>query len=456
MYRAISILTMLKTVETSQFFDRSTIINFRSKWPAGTLFLSVLLCSVTGSVLAQQSSGKSELSRPSLEAGTQQLVTLVKKAIKQSGGDLERSNANWVFAFSTGHYKSDPLGAQAAREIATQFVNRVAVTGDSVTARAWELAPWSERDSSLLTLKLGSDLIADKARVSALWPTSSAVGSAGGHDTERAAASFTQEFQNDAGSVLILLTNTAASVGAPGEKLLGQNAPEYQEALTRWNRVAGTQDGASLDLPYVVKAPSGDVQGQLQAVVFVPKTFTAAALSQSRTALLGSQQNAAAPAAGPRLNPLPFIILLVLIALGFVVWRLLGGKGSGGGSATLRVGDQSFALRDLPQGRPFCVIAGPGYQSESQTPVVPVPGLPAESVAELSRQGREIKVRGTSETIRLSSVGGKVVAGDTVTLRLKPDQPDQPLEFSGEVRSSSGVPREVNKTVNVAYTLGDA
>lgn len=421
--------------------------------------LALFFSSLSSSVLAQQPSGKSELSRPSLEAGTQQLISLVEKAVKQSGGDLERSNASWIFAFSTGHYKSDPLGAQAAREIATQFVNKVAVTGDSVTARAWELTPWSERDPSLLTLKLGNDLTADKARVSALWPTSPAVGSAGGHDTERAAADFTQEFQNDAGSVLILLTNTAASVGATGEKLLGQNAPEYQETLTRWNRVAGTQDGASLDLPYVVKAPSGDVQSQLQAVVFVPKTFTAAALGQSRTALLGSQSTnqstAAAPSAGSSFNPLPIILLLVLIGLGIAVWRLLGGK-DGGGSATLRVGDQTFALRDLPQNRPFCVIAGPGYQSENQTPMVLVQGLPAESVAELSRQGREVRVRSTSETIRLSSVSGKVVAGDTATLRPRPEEPDYPLEFSGEVRSSSGVPREVNKTVNVAYSLGEA
>lgn len=108
------------------------------------MFLTVVLS--TSHTEAQTRQGKAELVRSSLEPSVARLVSSVTDAVKDAGGDLERSNAHFVVAFSTGHYKADPLGAQAARELATQFVQKVTVPGDRVTARAWELQPWAYRD----------------------------------------------------------------------------------------------------------------------------------------------------------------------------------------------------------------------------------------------------------------------------------------------------------------------
>ncbi|ACO47741.1 hypothetical protein Deide_2p00760 (plasmid) [Deinococcus deserti VCD115] len=417
------------------------------------MFLTVVLS--TSHTEAQTRQGKAELVRSSLEPSVARLVSSVTDAVKDAGGDLERSNAHFVVAFSTGHYKADPLGAQAARELATQFVQKVTVPGDRVTARAWELQPWAYRDPANLTLQVGADRLADHTRISALWPTTPSVGSVGGHDTERVAVELTQEFDQDAGTVLVLITNTAASVGASGVKLMSANAPEYLNTLERWTRVEGTQDGATLNIPYVITRPRGDVQGQLQAVVFAPKTFTAAPLTGGHRSELLAATTQKAPGGGTP-NLAPVLIGLLLLGGGFAAWKLLGGTGGGGGGrGTLRVGDQAFSLKDLPKSGAFCVLAGPGYVHEGDTPVVPVQGLPAERVAELTRVGRDLRVRGVHEDVRLSSVAGRVVVGDTATVSLRPEEPDIPLEFSGEVRGPGGVPREITRTVNVAFMQGE-
>lgn len=422
-------------------------------------WLTLTLLSVAG---AQSTStgtepqGKPELDRSSINVSADKLVSTVQQAIKDSGGDLERQSAQFVLAFSTGHYKTDPLGAQAARELATQFVNKLAVSGDQVTARTWELGLWPYRNDQSATVRIGSDMAADKLRAADLWPTTPAVGSVGGHDTERTAVELGQQFPNTAGTVLILLTNSAASVGNIGSKLMGTNAPEYQTFLSHWNRVGGTQDGATLGLPYVVKSPSGNVQGDMEAVVFVPKTFTAAALSAPTRAERRKQVTApsAAPASRGSAFPLVLIGLIVLGGLGFLLSRVL--RGGGGSRSTLRVGDQTFSLSDAPQNRPFCVIVGPGYVSEDDVPTVPIQGFPAERVAELSRKGKDVQVRGASENVRLVSVAGRVLSDNAATLRLQPENPDQPLEFTGEVRGTGGVPRTIQKTVPLSFTQGDS
>lgn len=410
-----------------------------------TLFLSAVLAAA-GTTTAQEAR-KAELDRTSLSPAAQQLEQTVRDAVRTAGGDLERMQAHWVLAFSTGHYKADPLGAQAARELATQFLQRVAVSGDQVTARAWEMDLWTYRNETGLTQAVGNDVSGDLSQIGKLWPTTPAVGSVGGHDTERAAVSLTRAFAKQPDTVIVLLTNTAASVGAAGTRLLGANAPEYQDALGTWTRVNGTQDGATLNVPYVVKAPAGNIQGQMQAVVFVPKTFTGAALSQPRS------ERATSPAAAPTggANPAGLLIgLLVVGAVAFGAWKFLGHSGGGRGRGALRVGDSSFNVADMPSGRPFCVIAGAGYTPEGDTPVVPVAGLPAAPVAEISRVGREYRVRSVNEDVRLSSVGGRVVAGDTATLSLKPEAPDATLEFTGEVRGAGGVPKDITRSVTVA------
>lgn len=419
-----------------------------------TLLLLVPVIVSASQGVAQTRQGKAELVRSSIEPSVSKLIQLVKDNVTASGGKFEQSNAHFAVAFSTGHYKADPLGAQAARELATQFVQNVAVPGDRVTSRAWELASWTYRDPASSTLQVGNDRADALSRISALWPTTPAVGSLGGHDTERAAVEFTEEFNNDAGTLLLLVTNTAASVGVPGEKLLGANAPEYQKVLGRWNRVSGTQDGATLNIPYVVSNPAGDREGQLQVVLFVPKTFAGVPLASSTRTQLLSAKATSTPAKTGGMNFAPLLLGVLALGGGAAAWKFLGG--SKGGASSVRIGDQTFSLRDLPASRAFCVVAGTGYVSEGDVAVVPVPGLPPERIAEIMRMGKELRVRGLHEDVRLSSVGGRVVVGDQANVPLRPEEPDVPLEFSGEVRGPGGVPREVTRTVNVSYLQGEA
>ncbi|CAM2885138.1 hypothetical protein DERA104750_06330 [Deinococcus radiodurans] len=410
---------------------------------------------LSSTVQAQDVRGKTELMRSSLKPGVDRLLSSVNEAVTAAGGDLDKQNVHWVMAFSTGHFKSDPLGAQAAREVASQFIAREAMTGDQVTARAWELKPWAFRNAQGLTQQIGTDSQADKGGVERLWPTTPAVGSAGGHDTERAAVSFTKEFANSPDTVLILLTNTAASVGSAGTKLLGTNAGSYQKMLETWTRVAGTQDGATLNIPYTIKTPGGAVPGQMQAVVLLPKTFTATPLGNTtRTQQL---DQSAQPVKAEKKNGSAAPFLLGLLGLGLIgglVWMLIKGGGQGGARGSLRVGDSNFSLRDMPNGRPFCVIAGPGY-SEEGVAVVPVQGLPAERIAELVRVGKDLKVRGTSEAVTLSSVDGRVAVGNAASFPLRLDQPDHQLELTGEVRGAGGVPREITRSLTLSYQQGD-
>ncbi|GGM20090.1 hypothetical protein [Deinococcus aerophilus] len=63
---------------------------------------------------------------------------------------------------------------------------------------------WTYRNLAALTLPIGTDAAADRARAAGLWPTTSAVGSVGGHDNERVATELASEFQADHSAVLIL------------------------------------------------------------------------------------------------------------------------------------------------------------------------------------------------------------------------------------------------------------
>ena len=423
--------------------------------PSSTIALTICALQLAG---AQNSAGKPELDATSLTPSTQALEQQIDSAIKAAGGDLERQNVNWVFAFSTGHFKTDPIAAQAARTLASQLVGDEVVTGDHVSARAWEGEVWNHKGSQPSSLQVGQDAKADKARTADLWPTTPAVGSVGGHDTERAAVQLTGEFARNADTVLVLITNTAASVGAPGAKLMGSNAPEYQSMLGQWTRVGGTGNGATTTVPYVIKSPTGNLSSQLETVVFVPKSFTAADIGKTARSALLKQQSAvkAAPSRGGAGGAIIVVVLLALAGLGALAYFLLrGGKGGGGGRSTVRVEGQTFRLADQPNNKVFCVLAGPGFKAEDGVPVAHVQGTPNDRFAELTRVGNDVRVRGLSEDFELKEINGAVVTGPT-TLKLRPEVPEYTLEFAGEVRGASGVPRAITKNVTLTLTQGDA
>ncbi|GGJ26060.1 hypothetical protein GCM10008938_10260 [Deinococcus roseus] len=402
-----------------------------------------------GLLNAQAQEGKPELDLKSLEPGILKLQTAAKKAIQDGTGNLDTQNVHWVFAFSTGHYKSDPLGAQAAREVATQLVQNLGVTGDRVTARAWEMQIWEHKPTTDLTRTLQGNTAEERTALQNLWPTTPQQESVGGHDTEQAIVSLTQEFQNDAGTLIFLVTNTAASIGAAGQKVLGLNAPDYLTALENWNRVDSTRDGATVTINYIVKTPERNITGSLDVILVAPRTFVGPALPEGKNREVLRQEKASEPVKPAESKPFPVALLLVPLLLGiaYLLYRTFAGGGSRGGWV-LEVEGQRFDLAGIPVQKVVVALAGTGVSSEDGTHVVNVPQAPAEKFAEIIRVPNGIKIRSTSENFELKEIDGKVATRDLV-LPFKPDLPDHSAVFAGEVRSSSGIPRHIERTLQI-------
>lgn len=417
-------------------------LNFSLRWSS----IAVLtMCMLT----AQAQEGKPELDIQSLKPGIEKMQETIKKTVQESGGNLDTQNIHWVFAFSTGHYKADPLGAQAAREVANQLVQNLGVTGDRVTSRAWEMQLWDHKTSSERTRTLKGNTPEERLALQNLWPTTPQQGSEGGHDTELTIVELAREFQNETGTLLFLITNTAASIGTSGQKVLGLNAPEYQSTLENWNRVETTRDGATATLPYVVKTPERNITGSLDVILVAPRNFIGTSLPEGKTRDALRAEIAAVPQKKTESKPFPVGLILIPLALGglYLLFRVFSG-GSGRGGWVLEVEGQRFDLSGIPNQKTIVALAGPGVSSEDGGSVVNIPQAPNEKFAELVKVSNGIKIRSLSESFELKEVDGKVALREP-TLLFKADLPDHSLVFGGEVRSGSGVPRNIEKTLQI-------
>lgn len=338
-----------------------------------------------------------------------QLYTTAKQAVQNAGGNLEQQHAHWVFAFSTGHFSKDPAMAEAARAVAARVASEHLAAGDQVSAAAWEMTPWTYAGSAAGPFTVPADRTALNEKLQGLWPLSPKAASIGGHDTERAIAELTSQYGEEADAVLILLTNTAASVSATREQQpIGQNAPSYQKALNTWRREgAQSASGASVTLQFAVQ---GKGPRTLDAVIVVPRAFSGAALPVAR--------DMAVPASGG----LPWwtwlLGVLALLGIAALVIRIRNNQGLPGAAATgpalasamskpttsagsrkgvalsLTLGGQSLPLAALAAGDEVCVLCGPGYPTSGGLPVIILRGadLPAERLATVTREKAGLKL----------------------------------------------------------------
>ena len=296
------------------------------------------------------------------------VVGAVKAAVSANGGDLERENLHLVIALATGFFGADPIAAQAARQAATEVCRELLVAGDKVTARAWELTPWSFRPDSETTVTIASDdrgSIADA--VAPLWPQTSREGSTGGHDTERAITQFAAGQSPD--TVLVLISNTVATIGS---NVLGENAPEYQKALTSWTRVPGAH-GDSAVITYTVGTPSGGVATRnLESVVIAPKLFSSVTVTgATRTERIANPKPPVIVEHKRKVNWPIFIALGVLVILALSAGMFLLARRRGAPlpkfpakakkGLKLTVGPRSFPLNNLKAGTVVCALCGPKY-----------------------------------------------------------------------------------------------
>jgi hypothetical protein len=402
----------------------------------------------------------------SLQAGEAKLVGIVQEALQRTGGNWETQPIHWVLAFKTGFFKDDPIRAEAVRQVANNLIQNSAVVGDNVSVRTFEFGLWENKTPDASTLSLSVSDTKDEtktAKVREIFPLTPKAGSLGGHDLERAAVELDQknDFPNQAKSntIFIMLLNYAASQGAPGEQLMGSNAPEYQALLETKDRISGTKDGATLDIPFIGTDPQGKtVEAKIAVVVFVPKTFTSGTLSGgSRTELLTGTGTPVPPVSNSSSNFPIWLFLIPLAGLIAFVARQLVGSGGNSGGWVLEISDtnpETFPLAGIRNNGTIAAIAGANYINDSSEPIATHTKVPTGNrLVRFVKSGNLVKIQ-PDATLELQSLDGETVLGDA-KIKLKPNDSQHTLEFQGDVPGNNGGSRFLNLTIQFRVSKGE-
>ncbi|WP_221091515.1 hypothetical protein [Deinococcus aquaedulcis] len=390
-----------------------------------------------------------------LDQQARQLTQAITEAVSEAGGNLDSQQLHLVFAFSTGHFAKDPLMAEAARVIASNVAEQHLVNGDQLSAYAWEMTVWPHKGQALNPFTVGSDRAALRASFQDLWPRSAQAGSEGGHDTEAAITQLTQTLGDSRNAVLVLLTNSAASVaGTQAQRTIGENDPAYLSALEQWTRVrTSNTTGASLQLGIRDDQPNRT----FDAVIVVPKAFEGAALSGSREDLIRTQ-TAEAPGSQSPARGLPSWIwaLPVLAVVGALLYglsrrrRVSGSPAAprvraGKGNWTLQVAGRTYALKDVQEGEPVCIICGPGYPIPPSNPsyvLLSSPTLPPVKLLTIRRTGKTLTVQPDLDIALEEGSPQSIPAGQDA---------DYTLSVRGRAASKPNLPpKPFAATVNIA------
>ena len=400
--------------------------------------------------------GQLKLDEASLQPGTSRLETTIQDAVRAAGGNLETQGVNLVVAFKTGYFKDDPVRASAARVVAGALVQDLLVAGDRVTVRGYEFGLWDFRSADAITAQITKSSRTDPTKVvdfSRSLPTTPRAGSQGGHDTERAIVELGEAYSDASDTVVVLLSNVAASQGAPGERLLGSNAPAYLSTLERWTRVAGTQGGASVELPFKVNVPNASpIEAKLEAIVLVPKTFTGATLSGgTRSELLGGASTttlSSAPTSSGGGFPWWLLLIAAFVIAAFLFLR--GRSSGGGGKLKLEINGQTYVLTDIPNGRTVVTLVGRGSTQSVDGVTLEIDKAPSEPFARVSRDQNGVKLEGIGNAFTLNTVDD-LPSEEPARIKYDPAKGEHTLGFAGYVTSSTGSKQKVSLTVTLGF-----
>ncbi len=398
---------------------------------------------------------KARVDAETTRAAASTLARAINAAVKDSQGDLDRQQHHLVVAFSTGHFSQDPLAAEAARFVASELVDTLLIEDDRLSVFAWEMDLWNHSEAAGIPQRVTADSGPEKARLRSLWPLTPQAGSVGGHDTERALASIGGRLAGDRSAVVVMLTNTAASISAPGHRVIGANHPAYREIVSRWKRVPQVnKSGASVVLPYTVRGPDGtETMRALDAVLLVSPSFAGDPVGGgSRAARLASPRPQAPPPTPPTpvfpvgstrigFNPLWLLWLIGAAAAIYLLVRLLGSPRR---QMMLQVNDVSFPLDGTAEGEDICHLIGAGY-ADAGSATVTIPNAPAARLARITKErGIAISIRG--ESVQLRGVDELQVENAHTVKGVGQHR----LDFRGEVRASPAHPSQpVRCTVRI-------
>lgn len=386
----------------------------------------ILLVGVLGLIVASapQQRVQPRLDRRSLNEAYPALVDAILNAVREGGGDVRTQYIHWVFGFSTGHFAADPTAAEAARYLASKIVADHAKVGDQVSSYAWEMELWDHLPKQPRTVTIQSKTPEYAQQVYNLWPQTPRKDTVGGHDTERAIVEIVQEIGDAQDAIIILFIPTAASIAAPGTKVLGQNHPEYQKVLTRWKRfidtgLSGASRGASMQVRYRVIKPFGEtVHRTLDVVLLVPHRFAGrpvASVADSQPGQLPEQQlgldgkpdaprdekpNASPPRTGTVIGTILWGILIIAVAAAMIFlikkWIFLSPL-----SVTIN-NEHLHVLRSKNEG---IILTGSNteYTPEGWHKVV-LNGAPPKEFARIRRQGAGIVVSTENSNMRVDDM----------------------------------------------------
>lgn len=216
----------------------------------------------------------------SIYQASQQLQTTIINSIKANGGLPEMQHLHLVIGFSTGHFASDPVRAQAAREVGKSLLRHLLVADDRLSVYAWEMNLWP-----IPRINNPTAVSADVHQRLALanqFPQAPKTQSIGGHDTEQAIASIVNGTGISQNTVIVLLTNSVASVSPPGKTVIGQNAPLYTAVFKRWSL-----QQKILSFTYFNNKANASGATTLECIILCPHVFHGASLQSGNRPLFG-------------------------------------------------------------------------------------------------------------------------------------------------------------------------
>lgn len=359
------------------------------------------------------------------------------EVILHAEGDPENQQIHLVVGFSTGHFSKDPLAAEASRMIAWSIVQDMLIEGDKVSCYAWETQVWDHAEPFNNPLTINSDLKQEKGTVKELFPLTTQQGSRGGHDTEQAIVEISSRLNTHSDAVIVLLTNTAASISIPGKKVIGANHPDYLSVLEQWNRLPSVnKSGASLELPYTIIDSSGkSLLRTLDAVVLVPKRFQGASLITgtrterlSRPAISNSE-----PSPIKVRGIVPFLtllaILFVVAIIGYFLVKMLSGLQGGW---ILEINGQKFDPFKVRNGEQICELVGEGFESIGEKSIV-LNSIPPIRAIKFIRWRDRVEIQNVG--MQTTTING-VYSPDPILKRNE----NYKIELKGEYNQNSGLP----------------
>ena len=273
--------------------------------------------------------------------GADKFIQRLRTVVTDAGGDLEKNRFHFVFAFNTSHFGEDGIQAGVMRTVATRTAEKLLMPGDTSSIASWDMTVWDFKNP--VTLRGDSESEVGKEILP--LPTAPRNDSHGGHDTEQSIVDLIAKVKTTPNqgrdAIVVLFVNDEHSqmpeAASANDRLLGSNAPAYQQVLSEYNRLPKEI------IPYqVTKQTVGNqpLERKVEAIILVPKQIAATPLASGTR----SEWHKAHLQSSGGL-PIGLILgLLALLAIGAALFFLFPKLKGGKKLSNVQIGDRRLLL----------------------------------------------------------------------------------------------------------------